>query len=341
MRNSVIKQIMFSMAVALFITGCGNTKKEKYDGFGNTISNIANSASACEGTDKIFFSAGNNIIFTMDKETLEINTLCDRPECRHILNDFYCSSARFVKNMQCYNDMLYYADIPFQGYYKNDGETCNEIIHTGDRNLNGDALLYDGKIYYTKSDTSFSDNDRYVQDIYYRDVQGKKETKIVCGEHIMNMVPQKELIYVLTDEYILYSVDYDGNKKTLNNKKVSQIIPEENEIYYIVQGEGLFRADRNGTNEKMLCEEADSFSMNDEYFYINIDGLEKSGFYIMKKGESQVEISEDLMRVYTFSDFDKVMATNISEKKDSIYIMNKDGSDFKEIPLPQMQEDYD
>lgn len=341
MRNSVTRLIISGIIVILLITGCDNSGKENYDEFGNTVSNISNGGKFCEGTDEIFFWAGNSIIFTMDKDTLEISTLCSRPECKHALYDIYCSSGRFVKNIQYYNNKLHYMDISFQGYYEKEGESCREILHTGDRNLNGSALIYNGNIYYTKANTSFSDNDMYLQDIYYRDVKGGKEKKIVCEEHIRDIIPQKELIYVLTEEYILYTVDFDGNKRALSNKKITQVIPGKNEIYYIVQGEGLFSADTDGTNEILLCEEADIFAMNDEYFYISSDGIDKSGFYVMKKGEAPVKISDEKVKAYTFSTFDKIMLTGYSFENDAVYIMNKDGSDFREMSLPQMLESYE
>lgn len=334
--------LLLSVTLALNVVGCEEKEeeKEKFEGYGNTISNLDNIVIS-ESQDSILFWYAN-ILYNLDKDDETVELICQDPVCKHDIMDIDCLSAKFITNLQYYDGAYYYADIIQSGYYEMKGDEVKEIYHRDDSNA-GHAFAYNKKLYYTVLSESNSEEE-CKDDIVRKDIEGDGKEIIPVGEHIYSFYPVGDQIIVLTMEDMLYSVEGDSNeKKLLTEDKVSSVLPDGDYLYYTYNKKsGLYRMKLDGTGEEKVVdlEGAGALYIGPEYIYISVDSFSDVGMYCVDKdGKNIRKISDRIMEIATFEDWDKIVCfysdVDISQNREFV-IMNADGSDEKTVLLPEV-----
>ena len=333
-KGSKCKHIIIIMFVILSVTGCQNDIG-KLNGYGNSISNLnIGKFVACEGNGKIRVDY-KSLIYDIDKETESVELICKDASCTHQLDNVNCPSGKFISNLQYYNGKYYYADLSFGGCFEMDKDKIRQIVHIGEIGNNGIPIIYNNRIYYRNK----TDETNY--NIVYKEVSNMKKTEIPVGEHIDTFYPYENKIYFTTMENRLYVIDDDGrNRKLLTKDKVSDFIPDGEDLYYVrCDGtqKGLYKMKADGTDAKIIFGETECFSLGKEYIYAAVDSFSEKGTYIARRdGTEHKKISEKKMIVGTFDNWNRVIAGYITENQDEgLVVMDEDGKNIRKLEFPE------
>ena len=305
--------------------------------------------------NEVVFSHLRNQHFWMyayDLNTEEVHYYCDDATCKH--NS--CVSADFFSNIEVYDGKLYgtvwsMAD-PLSDYVAEAKGNDTEII------LDGAVLNFyhhDDKLYVRTADNSLAVLE-----------EGANEVQILMEEFIGTY-------YVIFDDYLYFQV-LNGNPDdtkygrihlTEENPQAEILLSkvlgrtDGEYIYYLDKinagGLGIYgylcRCNLDGSNpERLTKEKIGGFNFDEEYiYYQNIVNMQtykrekaRDIYRFPKSDPTQVEkiatMPGAVGMIYTVPGTGKLFVLKFWEdgsKEDVYYVMNTDGSDIKQLELPE------
>lgn len=334
-----------------------NSKKEKID-----YSKMGNNQGNLEVGGEQVFVYDNRILMNIitednssrmvyfNTDTAELELACDRENCLH--NEAGCMSNQTLSNLQSYSSVVFgspwatsrrelwkYENADISCFYKS-----NDDI--------GAMRVYAGYLYYT---TDFG-----LIRVSMDGNQDKQKEEQVLDRPVFDqeLIFYKDKMYFCQDDFMLYSANLDGSKKTrLVDEKLYFPQIYDDRIYYrsIEYDENgvwementLYSVSLEGKDRQKVLEEVYQFNVLDNgVYYVKIpdDGETTLCFLDFATGEQREITDCQSGYLYVFEETDWIVFEKtegelkegeIAAKPSHLYCIKKDGSGEKRLDYPQ------
>ena len=315
--------------------------------YGNRQSG-AQSGNFMDYGDKVIFGnpyRNGFLLYTVDKETLEVQLLCQNASCGH--NSARCVSYNKIHNLEQYDGKIYVTD----------GVLNGPVLELKDDHFekvtDGNAVCFwhaHGNLYLESSDLSL---------LCYEN--GRKEPKTIVDEFIgYGSVVYQNYIYGTSGDFNVFRVDLSEEhpkQEILRENACCRVDVERGQFYFVdLSTNGLYSCDMDFQNAVKLTEEpivTRSITFDEDYLYtrpLRDGSLYGDGCHeIIRmaknepgKWETVAELPGDaICDMYTVPHYDKLFVVTESQVEMGnadyeIYAVAKDGSQVVKLELPEI-----
>lgn len=294
----MLKKVVISFLIIMLVSGvlAGCEKESTVDK--NTYADIVqNLGKVAEGDECYYIGINLFGFFSLDKDTLELMPACKDATCSH--TDLKCTFNKNIKCIRNYKDKILLTEGDSNKIYELNEDTYEMSVfyETKASGILSWFYIYNDKLAYSEFD---EEQNCYV---YVEDMETGEREIVVDRKCDLSDVSDDGTIYITTSEFELYSVNIESlEKKKLTDIMARDAICKDDKLYYIQlenNSKFLCSADMDGSNEQILVEDVESFSIYGDtiYYYLDRsqDVLADGALYTADlNGESKEELISDM-----------------------------------------------
>ncbi len=374
--------IVCAFTLAMLLCSCDGTDLASQDVQGDDLYLSISGASSIDKSQDGYYIAANGLVFYYAPEQKEAIPLCNKADCAHGADDFsnayYCNAWCDSGYITFWEDSIYYIgrDGVSTGLYKMqaDGSGSEKItdLYTYEDSYGGVNIGYlnyiygNGYCYY--SHAAYDEEGAYR--LYLMELALKRDAKpevlmeIPCENQVVDVVNMSVSSHWVTcvclDEngnYMAYVIDSDSKEVKLKLENTLRVCVKDDVLYYLVQGEGIYRRSIGDSKGECLIPETTKnlmLGIDDDYIYLDWsrsagidDDSAKTAFLDIYTYEGEkvarldtAFIDDVLSRAYMASDSSFVFLGEAQSYYSDIYLLEKaqltnSSPDWQTISLSQ------